>query len=287
MIYNETYTLSNGKKIPKLGLGTWLMDDDEAAKAVADAVALGYLHIDTAQAYGNEKGVGLGIKKCGLPREQLFVTTKIQAEHKTYASAAASIDESLAKLGTDYADLVIIHAPQPWMEFRAEDNRYFSENREVWKAMEDAYDAGKVKAIGLSNFLIDDLKNILSDCRIKPMVNQVLCHVSNTPFELIDFCDQKDILVEAYSPIAHGAILGNQTVQKMAATYKVSPAQLCLKYDLQLGLVVLPKTANPSHMKNNADLDFTISDADMESLKQMEKIKDYGKDGFFPVFAKG
>lgn len=173
------------------------------------------------------------------------------------------------------------------MEFRTDANRYFPENREVWEAMEDACDAGKVKAIGLSNFLKDDLENILTACRIKPMVNQVLCHVSNTPFALIDFCAEQGIQVEAYSPIAHGAILGDETVAGMAKGYGVTPAQLCLKYDLQLGLVVLPKTANPSHMENNADLDFIISDEDMDRLKQMEKIKDYGKDGFFPVFAKG
>ena len=287
MIFGETYELSNGVKIPKLGLGTWLLDNDETAKAVRAAVRIGYRHIDTAQAYENEEGVGTGIKACGVPREQLFVTTKIRAEHKTYESAVASVDGSLKKLGTDYADLVIIHSPQPWAEFRSDKNRYFAENREVWRALEDAYKAGKARAIGLSNFLRDDLENILASCEIRPMADQVLCHVSNTPFELIDFCKRENILVEAYSPVAHGAILENAEVRSMAERYKVSTAQLCLRYDLQLGAVVLPKTSDPVHMKNNADIGFAIAGADMETLESIEKLGDYGKDGFFPVFAKG
>lgn len=287
MIFDETYELSNGVKIPKLGLGTWLLDNDQTAQAVCEVVKIGYRHIDTAQAYGNEEGVGKGLASCGVPREQIFVTTKVRAEHKTYETASASIDESLQKLGLDYIDLVIIHAPQPWKEFRSIDNRYFNENREAWRALEDAYKAGKVKAIGLSNFLQDDLENILTSCTVKPMVNQVLCHISNTPFELIDFCNKNDILAEAYSPVAHGAILGNEEVKAIADKYGVSIAQLCLKYDLQLGAVVLPKTANPAHMKDNSELDFVISDEDMKTLKAMKKIEDYGKDKNFPVFAKG
>ena len=287
MILHETYELSNGVKIPKLGLGTWLLNQEETAKAVGDAVRLGYRHIDTAQAYENEEGVGAGLKACGFPREQIFVTTKIRAEHKTYESAAASIDESLQKLGLDAIDLVMIHSPQPWKEFRTESNRYFAENREVWRALENAYQAGKVRAIGLSNFLRDDLENILASCEIRPMANQVLCHVGNTPFELMDFCRRNQILVEAYSPVAHGAILTHEKVRAIADRYHVSTAQLCLRYDLQLGAVVLPKTANPEHMKNNADLGFVIADADMDVLKKIEKLKNYGRDKDFPVFAKG
>jgi diketogulonate reductase-like aldo/keto reductase len=169
------------------------------------------------------------------------------------------------------------------MEFR-EENRYFEENKEVWKAMEDVYKTGKVKAIGVSNFLQDDVENILAGCEIKPMVNQILAHVSNTPLELIEFCQKNGILVEAYSPIAHGAVLDNLVVKVIADKYGVSVAQLCLRYCLQLGLVVIPKTANPEHMKNNAELDFAISDADMETLKNVEHIQNYGEHSFFPVF---
>lgn len=284
-MFNETYRLSNGVVIPKLGLGTWLLDDGQAEQAVRDAVSIGYRHIDTAQAYGNEAGVGKGIRACGVAREDLFITTKVAAEAKNDQAVAQSIDESLAKLGLDYIDLLIIHSPQPWKEFR-EENRYFEENKEVWKAMEYAYKAGKVKAIGLSNFLQDDVENILSSCRIKPAVNQVLAHVSNSPFELIEFCQKNDILVEAYSPIAHGAILDHAKVKAIADKYGVSVAQLCLRYDIQLGLVVIPKTANPVHMRMNAELDFVIGDTDMESLKNVEAILNYGEHSFFPVFGE-
>ncbi|WP_433620455.1 aldo/keto reductase [Paenibacillus cellulositrophicus] len=282
-MFNETFKLSNGIEIPKLGLGTWLLDDEQAAQAVRDAVSLGYRHMDTAQAYMNEAGVGEAIRTCGVAREKLFITTKVAAEAKSYDAVTQSIHESLAKLGLEYIDLLIIHSPQPWTEFR-EEKRYFEENKEVWKAMEDAYRTGKVKAIGVSNFLQDDIENILAGCEIKPMVNQILAHVSKTPLELIEFCQKHDILVEAYSPIAHGAILDNTEVKAIADKYGVSVAQLCLRYDIQLGLVVLPKTANPDHMRNNAELDFVISDADMETLKNAEQIQDYGEHSFFPVF---
>ncbi|MGG1593596.1 aldo/keto reductase [Terribacillus saccharophilus] len=255
---NETYKLSNGIEIPKLGLGTWLLDDAQTVQAVRDAVSMGYRHIDTAQAYMNEAGVGEGIRSSGVTREDLFITTKVVAEAKTYDAVSQSIDESLKKMKLNYIDLLIIHSPQPWDEFR-DDNRYFEENKEAWKAMEDAYKKGKVKAIGLSNFLQDDVENILANCEIKPMVNQVLAHISNTPMELIEFCQKNDILVEAYSPIAHGAVLDNTEVKVIADKYGVTVAQLCLRYDIQLGLVVIPKTANPEHMRNNAELDFSIS----------------------------
>lgn len=282
-MFNETFKLSNGVEIPKLGLGTWLLDDKLAAQAVRDAVAIGYRHIDTAQAYGNEAGVGEAIRTCGAAREDLFITTKVAAELKNGDAVAQSIDASLTKLGLDYVDLLIIHSPQPWKEFR-EANRYFEENKEAWKAMEAAYRAGEVKAIGLSNFLQDDVENILSSCEIKPMVNQILAHVSSTPLELIEYCQTNGILVEAYSPIAHGAILDHAEIKVIAEKYGVSVAQLCLRYDIQLGLVVLPKTAIPDHMKINAELDFVISAADMETLKKVEHIRDYGEHSFFPVF---
>lgn len=284
MILNETYTLSNSVKIPKLGLGTWMLTDSEAAQAVRDAVAIGYRNIDTAQAYGNEVGVGEGIRTCGISRDELFVTSKVAAENKSYDSAAQSIDETLRKTRLDCIDMMIIHSPQPWAEFRGE-KRYFKENREVWRALEDAYKAGKVRAIGVSNFLKDDLENILNSCGIKPMVNQILAHISNTPLSLIDFCNKNGIQTEAYSPIAHGEALKNKAIADIAAKYSVTPAQLCVRYVLDLGMVALPKTANPEHMKANADVDFNISGEDLNTLKNFEKIKDYGEYSFFPVFS--
>ena len=284
MILNETYTLANGMTIPKLGLGTWFIDDDKAAQAVREAVKLGYRLIDTAQAYGNERGVGEGVRTCGLPREQLFVASKVAAELKDYDSAAKSIDETLNKMGLDYLDQIIIHSPQPWTEFRVE-KRYFEENRAVWRALEDAQAAGKVKVIGVSNFLRDDLENLLSDCRVRPMENQILLHISNTDKDLVDYCKEQNIQVEAYSPIAHGEALKNPAIAAMAQKYGVTAAQLCIRYVIQLGTVALPKTADPAHMKDNAAVDFVISDADMDALVHMDRIQSYGDFNVFPVFS--
>lgn len=282
MIFNEYFTLSNGIQIPKLGLGTWFVEDN-TADTVKQAVNIGYRHIDTAQAYGNEAGVGAGIRNCGIPREEIFVTSKVAAEEKSYAAAAKSIDESLQKMGLDYIDMMIIHSPQPWAEFRGE-KRYFAENKEVWRALEDACNAGKLKAIGVSNFLIDDLENLLADCKIKPMVNQILMHIGNIPQQLIRYCKEQNILIEAYSPIAHGEALKNKTITAMAEKYQVSAAQLCIKYVIQLGAIALPKTANPDHMQSNAMLDFIISDSDMADLTAL-KFADYGDYSHFPVFS--
>lgn len=284
MILNETYTLANGITIPKLGLGTWFIDDDKAAEAVRAAVKLGYRLIDTAQAYGNERGVGEGVRTCGIPRRELFIASKVAAELKTYEAAARSIDETLEKMGLDYLDQMIIHSPQPWREFRVE-KRYFEENKAVWRALEDAQAAGKVRVIGVSNFLRDDLENLLSDCRVKPMVNQILLHISNTDMALINYCREQNILVEAYSPIAHGEALKSPAIAEMAKKYGVSAAQLCIRYVIQLGTVALPKTANPDHMASNAALDFVISEEDMKILQQMERITNYGEFDIFPVFS--
>lgn len=280
----ENYTLSNGKKIPKLGLGTWFIDDDEVAEAVRAAVKLGYRLIDTAQAYGNERGVGEGVRTCGIPREELFVTSKVAAEHKTYEEAAAGIDETLQKTGLDYLDMMIIHSPQPWVKVNQSEDRYVEGNREAWRALEDAYKAGKLKAIGVSNFQTGDLESLMETAEVTPMVNQILLHISNTPLELVEYCQKHDILVEAYSPIAHGEILHQPQIMEMAEKYGVTVPQLCIRYTLQLGAVSLPKTANPEHMKANAEVDFEISAEDMEVLKNFKKIESYGASGVFPVY---
>ena len=220
-----------------------------------------------------------------MPREDLFVTSKIAAEAKSYAAAKKAICDILSATGLDYLDLIIIHAPQPWKKWRSKSQRYFDENREVWRALEEAYQAGKVRAIGVSNFLADDLQNILDHCEIKPMVNQVLCHISNTPAELISFCESHGILVESYAPIAHGRMLKNKEIVSFADKYGVSVCQLCIRYDIQLGTVALPKTANPAHMKENAAVDFEISEADMAALKKIAPIKGYGLLKMMPVFS--
>lgn len=283
-MYQEMKKLSNGVEIPVLALGTWFIDDDKVEEAVKSAVKLGYRHIDTAQAYGNEQGVGKGIRSCGVPREQIFVTSKVAAEYKTYEEAAASIDRSLANMGLDYIDMMIIHSPQPWDKVNQSEDRYVEGNCAAWKALEDAYKAGKLHAIGVSNFLQEDIENLWDTAEIKPMVNQVLCHISNSPLELIDYCQKKGMVMEAYSPVAHGEAPKNKAIADMAEKYGVTIPQLCIRFDIQLGMIVLPKTANPEHMKVNGDVDFIISDEDMEILKHVERIKDYGRHSIFPVF---
>jgi len=283
MIFEETYTLSNGIEIPKIGLGTWCIENSNVTQAVCEAVKIGYRHFDTAQAYENEEGVGKGIKECGVSRKNLFITTKLAAESKTYKESVSAIDVSLKKLGLDYIDMMLIHSPQPWANFRGNE-RYFDGNIEAWKALEEAYKAGKLRAIGISNFEKQDIDNLFEKCTVKPMVNQLLIHISNTPFELIEYSKSKGMLAEAYSPIAHGEIFKNHTVKKIAEKYSVSVTQLCIRYALQLGTLPLPKTSNPEHMRENTEIDFVISNEDMEVLKNTEKIKDYGEYSFFPVF---
>ncbi|ART69711.1 2,5-diketo-D-gluconic acid reductase [Mycobacterium dioxanotrophicus] len=281
-ILTETYTLSNGVEIPKLGLGTWFIADDKAAEAVRDAVEIGYRNIDTAQAYGNERGVGEGVRTSGIPREDLFVSTKLAAEIKDYHQAVAAIDGSLEKLGLEYVDLMLIHSPQPWNDFRGGD--YAEGNRQAWRALEDAHNAGKLRAIGVSNFEQQDLENILSGGTVTPHVNQLLVHAGNTPTDLLAYCDSRNIRVEAYSPIAHGEIFKNADVAAMAEKYGVSVPQLCIRYTLQLGTVSLPKTANPEHMRANAQVDFVISDEDMTALRNLH-ARDYGDASVFPVYS--
>lgn len=284
MILEENYTLANGIRIPKLGLGTWFIPDATAAQAVRDAVKIGYRHFDTAQAYENEQGVGEGVRTCGIAREELFVTTKLAAEAKTYAEAAAAIDGSLKTMGLDYIDMMLIHSPQPWVKVNQCEDRYVEGNREAWRALEDAYKAGKLRAIGISNFEKQDIDNLLAGCSATPMVNQLLVHISNTPFDLIRYSESRGMLVEAYSPVAHGEMLKNPEVKAMADRYGVTVPQLCIRYTLQLDTLPLPKTADPGHMLDNAKVNFTISEADMELLKNIEHIRDYGEFGVFPVY---
>ena len=284
MILKENFTLSNGVNIPKLGLGTWFISNDDVVQAVKDAAKIGYRHIDTAQAYGNESGVGEGIRTCGVNRQEIFVTTKLAAEVKSYKEAVASIDASLKKLGLDYIDLMIIHSPKPWAKF-LEDEPYFEGNREAWRALEEAYKEGKLRSIGVSNFEKADMDNILNSCSVKPMVNQVLAHITNTPKELIEYCQEKGVLIEAYSPFGHGELFKNEEIKTLADKYTVSVSQLAIRYCLQLDLLPLPKTANQEHMKSNAEVDFVISEEDMEFLKNMEQIEHYGEHSKFPVYA--
>lgn len=281
-ILDETYTLTGDVTIPKLGLGTWFIENDQAAEAVRAAIGIGYRNIDTAHAYGNERGVGEGIRTSGVPREELFVSTKLAAEIKDYDAAVAAIGESLAVLDIGYIDLMLIHAPQPWDDFRG--GTYADGNRQAWRALEAAHRAGTIRAIGVSNFLEADLENIIAGGTIAPHVNQVLVHAGNTPAELLTYCRGKGILVQAYSPIAHGSLLNNPQLSAIAEKYQATVPQLCIRYTLQLGTQPLPKTANPVHMRDNAQVEFTISEPDMRTLQDFDE-RDYGDNAVFPVFS--
>ncbi|RDU68930.1 aldo/keto reductase [Helicobacter cholecystus] len=281
-ILNEFYTLKCNVKIPKLGLGVWCIEDNIVENVIKEAFKIGYRHIDSAQAYENERGVGEAVRNSGIPREQIFVTSKIRAEYKDYKSAKDSIDISLKTMKLDYIDLMLIHSPQPWNDFRGGD--YFEENIEVYKALEDAQKEGKVRSIGVSNFLQKDLENILKNCQIIPATNQILAHIGRIPFALIDFCKSKNILVEAYSPIAHGELLKDERIVKMAEKYNVSPAQISIRYTLELGLLPLPKSKTPSFIAQNAEVDFMLTKEDLEELKTLV-FKDYGEYSHFPVFS--
>ena len=282
-IFDETYTLNNRVKIPRLALGVWEIPDDQTPQAVKEALNMGYRHIDTAQAYHNERGVGEGLRLANVSRDQVFINSKIEAEIKDYQKAKNSIDETLMKMKLDYLDMMIIHNPQPWKEVNQSDDRHFNGNLETWRALEDALKAGKLRAIGVSSFQKVDLDNIIKNSSTKPAVNQILCHIGATPSELIQYSQDQNIIIEALSPIAHGEILRNQEIQQMAAKYQVSPAQLAIRYDWQLNTVVLPKAISPQHMQANAQLDFEISETDMATLKSIKSI-DYGKSSSFPVF---
>ena len=284
LIKEKNMKLYNNNNIPDVGLGTWLIPNDKVAEIVKTAVKLGYRHIDTAQAYENEEGVGRGIKECGLPREELYITTKVRAEYKDYDSAYNSVIESLKRLDLEYLDLILIHSPEPWREFRTSGKDYFKENLEVWRALEDLYNEGKLKAIGVSNFHISDLENLLKNGRVKPFVNQVLAHVGQVPFDIVKYCNDNDILVEAYSPIAHGEANRLEMVNELGEKYHKSFAQICLRYLLQLNMVVLPKASSEGHLRDNLDLGFAISDEDMELLNKVKPLEDYGDHDFFPVF---
>ena len=276
MIVDERYKLNNGQRIPKVALGTWQVSDDEAEAVVEASIAAGYRHIDTAIAYGNEAGVGRGIRAAmdsqGLHRESIFVTSKIPAEVKTHEGTVACIQESMDRLDCFHVDMMLIHAPKPWAEMGKLGNNYYAENLEVWKALEDAYAAGKFRAIGVSNFDVDDLKNIMDECTVIPAVNQVRVHIGHVPYEVIEFCEQNGILVEAYSPNAHGNLANIPVICQMAAKYDVSVPQLASRFILQLGLLPLPKSTHGERILQNADLDFEIMPADMAELLEIDGL---------------
>lgn len=279
----ENYTLSNGVKIPKIGFGTWqISEGEEVYNSVSHALKLGYTHVDTAQIYGNEVGVGRAIADSGLPREDIFLTTKVWNDKHDYELAKASIDESLEKLGVDYVDLLLIHWPNP-IALR-ENDAWKLGNAGAWKAMEEAYKAGKVRAIGVSNFMIRHLQALFETAEIKPHVNQVLLAPGCPQEELARFCRQHDILLEAYSPLGTGSIFSNSVVQEIATKYEKSVAQVALRWSLEKGFLPLPKSVTPKNIEANLqifDFELTVEDiAELDKVEGVSQQKDPDQVGF-------
>jgi diketogulonate reductase-like aldo/keto reductase len=265
-IVDECYVLENGVQVPKIGLGTYQMSNGKVAyNAVLFALRNGYRHIDTARDYGNEPSVGHAIRDCGIERKEIFVTSKLPLPPgvTTYDGALASFDKTIKELSLDYLDLYLIHAPWPWDKI-GEDFRL--ENSSVWKAMEEIYKSGRCRAIGVSNFDVSDLTAIMESCEIKPMVNQIKFHIGITQEKITHFCQQSNILVEGYSPLATGYILGNKTIAAIAKKYDSTVPKICIRYILQRGVLPLPMSTNPEYILQNLDVDFEIEADDMKFL---------------------
>lgn len=273
----DTYTLSNGVSIPCVGFGTWQTPDGEVAtNAVQTALAAGYRHIDTASAYYNEGGVGEGIRKSGIRRDELFLTTKHWITDRGYTRTIAACEASLKQLGVDYLDLYLIH--WPCVAKTADDWAF--QNAETWRGFETLYREGKIRAIGVSNFLPHHLEELSKTASILPMVNQIEFHPGYTQEECVSYCAAHNILVEAWSPLGCGALLGNALVGEIAQAHGKTPAQVCIRYALQKGVLPLPKSVTPSRIEDNTHVfDFALSEAEITSLDNMEKT---GYSGYYP-----
>lgn len=276
MNINSTYTLSNGVEIPVVGFGTWQTPDGDVCEAsVLTALENGYTHIDTAAVYGNEESVGRAIQKSGINREDLFVTTKLWNKVRGYEETKAAFEESLQKLGLEYLDLYLIHWPNP-IDYR---DNWETMNRESWRAMEDLYKEGKVRAIGISNFMPHHLTSLLETATVTPMVNQIYLNPSDMQEEVVAFNTSKGILTEAYSPLGTGNIFEIESLNDLAKKYNKSVAQVVLRWSLQHGFLPLPKSVTTSRIIENIDLfDFEISPEDMKKLDDLHGEAGLSKD---------
>ncbi len=267
-VLNDVYVMSNGVKIPKIGFGTWQVPSgDVAYQSVMMALKNGYRHIDTAAAYQNEASVGQAVRDSGIPREEIFVTSKLQSHIKTYEDAKEAFEKTLKELGFDYLDLYLIHAPWPWNEIGKNCDEG---NVEAFKAMIEFYKAGKIKAIGVSNFSPKDIDNIIKHLDFVPHANQIAYFVGHNQEETDTYCKEKNILIEAYSPLAIGHALNNPTVVEMAKLYKKTPAQILIRYCIEKGTLPLPKSTHESRIIENTQVDFEIKASDLEILDQID-----------------
>ena len=256
-------TLNNGIEIPQLGFGVWKVPDVEAETAVEQALAAGYRLIDTAKVYRNEIGVGKALATTNVPREDLFVTTKLWNADQGYENTLKAFDESLEKLELDYVDLYLIHWPTP----------KFDQYVDSYKAMETIYKEGRAKAIGVCNFDIEHLQRILNECEVVPAVNQVECHPYLQQKELKEFCKEHGITLEAYSPLMNGTkVLDDPVIQEIANQHGKTPAQVILRWHLQSDVVAIPKTVTPSRMDENLDVfGFELSHEDLEKIAGLDR----------------
>ncbi|MGM9564683.1 aldo/keto reductase [Evtepia sp.] len=263
----EYITLSNGVKMPILGYGVYQVTPDQCERCVLDALEVGYRSIDTAQSYFNEEQVGSAVQKSGVPRKELFLTTKVWIEHYGYEPAKASVLRSMEKLQTDYLDLVLLHQP-------------FSDTYGAWRALEELYEAGKIRAIGISNFYADRMVDFASFNRIKPMVNQVEAHIFDQQKTAKEWMDKYGVQIEAWAPFGEGrgSIFENPVIADIAAKHRKTPAQVMLRWHIQRGVVVIPKSTHKERMEENFQVfDFALTDEDMLAISALDK----GESAFF------
>lgn len=264
---NSKYKMSNGVEIPVIGFGTWqIAEGEDAYNSTLHALKVGYRHIDTARAYGNERSVGQAIKDSGLKREEVFITTKLPAECKGYDTAIQYFNESLEKLGVDYLDLYLIHAPKPW-HINSSGMEYMDQNIETWKAFEVLYKEGKCRAIGVSNFETYHLIPLLEATTIVPHANQIQINPNYASKDTVRFCREKNILLEAYSPFATGRIFSNERIEKIAEKYNTTIAKVCMAWSLQNGFLPLPKSVNKDRIEANLNVfDLVLSEEDLKEI---------------------
>ncbi len=257
----EYVTLSNGVKMPILGYGVYQVSKEECERCVLDALKTGYRHIDTAQAYFNEEEVGTAIQKSGIPREEIFITTKVWIDNYGYEKTKTSLAESMRKLKTDYIDLVLLHQP-------------FSDYYGAWRALEELYSEGKIRAIGISNFYADRMIDMVAFNKIKPMVNQMETHILNQQKDLKNWCEKYGVCLEAWGPFGEGrkGIFDNPVVTAIGEKYGKTAAQVMLRWNIQRGVVVIPKSTHIERMEENFNVfDFALSDENMAAIAALDE----------------
>ena len=272
----EKIKLYNGVEIPALGYGTWRIKDKELCKrVVCEAIEVGYTHIDGAAVYKNEDCVGIAIKNSGIKREDIFVTSKVWNDMHGYENCKKAFYKTLEDLGLDYLDLYLIHWPNPF----ATRGKNEELNAETWRAMEDLYEEGKIRAIGVSNFKVHHLEALMKTARIKPMVNQIECTIGHVQEDVLDYCKENEIVVEGWSPLGSGRLFTSDAMQKFALKYNKSIAQVTLRYLLQKGILPLPKSTNKERMKQNLEVfDFEINEEDMKAIDALDIKVDSNQD---------